>query len=285
MRTVRKPSAPALRGGLVFLGVLLTALFPHYASSANRTAPGSVDPAAILRAYYIEHEDGGAAVAQGNPDRRVSVASATKLVTALVARSMLRDDDLVTVPGAATRLIGARIGLTAGERYRVIDLLHGMLMESGNDAAYSIAVRAAGSPARFAARMNEWCRANGFPKSSFADPAGLNRRSASTARELVGIFRAFQSDPALARIITLKRHTIHSAGGRSIELNNSNYFIRYFRREFAGKTGYTRAAGSCYVGWIKNGADRYYVAFLGARKGWQEQDVLFDALVARNGRR
>lgn len=124
----------------------------------------------ILRRRRTEREDHRGK----NTQSAVPVASTTKMVTALTARSLVQRRTRITITKEAASVSGAKAGLKAGEQYRFSDLLSAMLIRSANDAAVAIAIASSGSRSAFIKDMNAWCSAHALTRSHFADPAGLS---------------------------------------------------------------------------------------------------------------
>lgn len=186
-----------------------------------------------------------------HPGRRLPIASLTKMMTALLIVERHADRERVSISRKAARVDGSRIGLLRpGTRVSLRALLHGLILVSGNDAAVALAQHDAGSVPRFVDRMNAQARALGLTCSRFNTPHGLrDRGNHSCAYDLATLTRAALAIPRLRRIARL-RHTVDrfpTRGGR-LSLTSNNPFIQ---RRYPGitglKTGYTDAAGRCYV--------------------------------------
>ena len=142
-------------------------------------------PDVSARAAIVVDARDGHVLYRRDPAQERPIASATKLMTALVALDELPLGREVRAVPYSPAPAESRIDLRAGERMSVADLLRALLLESANDAAETLAVRAAGSVDRFVRRMNERAREIGLRHTSFANPVGLDSPGAhSTALDL-----------------------------------------------------------------------------------------------------
>ena len=182
-----------------------------------------------------------------NADARLAPASLTKMMTALVAvdRAELSTSILATERSMTEPVV---IGLDPGERIRLEDVLYGLLLPSGNDAALAIAeTLGGGSIETFAAWMNERAAELGLRNTHFVNPHGLDAAGHySSARDLGEIARALLGVPALARIVATDRYTV---GTPLLYLFlNSNPLLGFYAGADGVKTGYTDDAGRTFVG-------------------------------------
>lgn len=189
-------------------------------------------------------------------ERRLPIASLTKLMTALVIAERHRQQELVLVSAKAPRVEGSKIGLMkAGRRVSLRSLFLGLLLVSGNDAAAALAEHDAGTIPAFVTRMNQRARQLGLACTRFAGPAGLqDSGNHSCAEDLAVLARAALAEPEIAAVTIRRRASprFPTKGGR-LELANNHYFVQrgvqgLRRARVTGlKTGYTNGAGRCYV--------------------------------------
>ncbi len=197
-------------------------------------------PSVQARAYIVQSSVDGHTLAARDADVPRAMASITKLMTALVALEHLSLDDVVTVPPVAARVGESSLGLRAGERMSVRDLLVGTLVPSANDAATTLAVASAGSEARFVALMNRKARELGLTGTHFRNPHGLDETGhVSTARDLAVLLRDALRVPTIRRYVGTSRATL--ADGRVVE--STDNLLGRFRGIVGGKTGHTANAG------------------------------------------
>ena len=188
-----------------------------------------------------------------NPDEQTSIASITKLMTAMVTLDAgLPMEQTVTISdGDVDRLKGTHSRLTVGTRLSRRDILRLSLMSSENRAAASLARTYPGGRQQFVAAMNAKAGALGMRNTRFADPAGLNPRTVSTANDLAKMVRAASNYALIREFTTTTGQVVSIRNGRSQEeFNNTNRLVRYKDPDWKielSKTGYTAEAGRCLV--------------------------------------
>ncbi|MEU7941556.1 D-alanyl-D-alanine carboxypeptidase family protein [Microbispora bryophytorum] len=229
----------ALTAALVTAG---TAAVPAQAAQAAQ-AP----PVTAREAYLVDTTDGTVQFAK-RETRRVPIASLTKVMTAYVVRRQASLNDVVTVTAADIRHATAggatTAGLRAGERLTVRDLLYGLLLPSGADAAHALAKRYGPGTAKFVARMNAAARALGLRDTRYANPDGLPSKGYSTARDQATLAVAALRDPVIASVArTPKRVVGKSAVHRAHVWRNTNDLLD--DGAVGLKTGFTSQAGYC----------------------------------------
>lgn len=177
-----------------------------------------------------------------NADMPLPMASTAKLMTVLVALETLSPDDVVTVPAEAL-VGGATMGLQAGERVSVRALLYGALLPSGNDAAMTLALAAAGSEAAFVERMNRRAAEWGLTHTRFANPTGFDAPGqVSTAADLAELARRALAHPLIAAIVALPQTEVEG-----YHLQNTNQLLGAFAGAYGVKTGTTDEAGQVLI--------------------------------------
>ena len=198
--------------------------------------------------------DTGEIIWEKNADEKMEPASMTKLMTALLAVENLKPDQEVEVTGEAAAMPETKIYLQTGEKITVEELLYGLLLESGNDAAVALAIATAGSVEDFAAMMNERAKEIGCTNTNFVNPSGLaDENHYSTARDMVMIAKEALSNETVRKIAGTAEHTIPATNAyEERNLENTNYFLKGVDKEvngkkikvdnyhgvFGGKTGY-----------------------------------------------
>ena len=227
-------------------------------------APGK-EPRLAAKAWVLIDARDGTVLASKAPNRRLPIASATKLMTAYVTRERLKPNQMVTAvpyrPIASTEIL---LGLRPGERMRVRDLLYGLLLPSANDAAHTLAVGVAGSEPAFVAEMNEAAQALGLASTSFANPIGLDDpENYSSARDLTTLADELLADPLLARIADTPSATLRS-GSRPRQITTRNTLVLEHPFINGVKTGHTLGAGYVLVGSGRRDSTTLISAVLGA---------------------
>ena len=210
--------------------------------------------------------DTGRVLWRHQPTRVLPIASLTKMMTALVVTDRLKRGARVPITREALHYQGSGVGLLPrGKRIRLDTMLTGMLLPSGNDAAIALAQRAAGTVPRFVDAMNARARRMGLLCSRFSSPHGFeDRGNHSCAGDLAAIARAMLRVPRLARIVRRREAVLpFPIKGGKLYLYNSNPLLRQGNRGITGlKTGYTDAAGRCFVATARRGALKLGVVLL-----------------------
>jgi D-alanyl-D-alanine carboxypeptidase (penicillin-binding protein 5/6) len=238
---------------------------PSPIPTALPTPRPSLQPPRISAAAAILVDlDTGQVLYRKRADRPRPVASLTKIMTALVVLEEGNLSDTVVVGRAAASVQPSELGLRAGQRIGVRDLLYGLLMQSANDAAIALAQHVAGSVRAFTARMNAEARALGLRHTRFRGPTGLDDRGYSTARDVATLARAAFARPLFARIVATRFHRIPWPSGRPRRIQNRDVLLWVYRGALGGKTGFTTPAGHCLMAAAERGGVRLLVVVLGA---------------------
>ena len=190
-------------------------------------------------------------------ERRLPIASLTKVMTALLAVESDRLSEVVVVPAQATLVEPSNIWLVEGERILLQDLVYGLMLRSGNDAALAIALYLHGSVEAFSTAMNSRARELGATSTNFVNPHGLPHPDHySTAYDFALITRAALRHPVLKQIVGTERHSTAASEDRTQRTwHNKNRLLQLLPGADGVKTGWTRAAGHClassvtWVGW------------------------------------
>ncbi|HYN90563.1 MAG TPA: D-alanyl-D-alanine carboxypeptidase family protein, partial [Thermoleophilaceae bacterium] len=220
------------------------------------------------RAGLVFDVDTGEVLWRRRPMLALPMASLTKIMTALLAVERGRPDDPVRITPAALHYTGSGIGLLQrGRRVRFETLLNGLLIVSGNDAAIALAVHLAGSERRFVALMNERARLWGLECTHFASSHGLEDANRSCARDLAVMTRLAMAEPRIRRIARRRQVDFRfPVKGGHLYLYGHNPLIRLGYPGAIGlKTGYTDAAGRCFVGVARRNGRRLAVVLLNSR--------------------
>ena len=209
-----------------------------------------------------------------NVHDRVLPASTTKVMTALLVMEKLPLDKYITVSKRATYPQPTKLYLKEGARYKVRDLLYAILMKSANDASVVLAEAVAGTEWKFVQMMNKKAKQIDANHTKFANSHGLPTKKVSqytTAYDMYLIFREAMKYPFFRNAIKQKYRTIYSQGGRKHSLKSHNKILFFdWKRKVYGKTGYTRAAGPCFVGTLQKKDSMLIVAAFGCPNRWQD---------------
>jgi serine-type D-Ala-D-Ala carboxypeptidase (penicillin-binding protein 5/6) len=225
------------------------ALAPATAQAADRPPRCKVDaPSAIV----IEVSTGEVACAT-NPDERRSIASTTKLMTALLTLERAKLSQTYTAADYAPAPAESKIGLDRGERMSVRDLMRGLLVESANDAAVTLAEGVSGSRRAFVRAMNRRAQQLELSNTHYANPIGLDEQgNYSTARDLVRLAVVLRTNPFF-RTTTDRPSVRLTTGNRPRTFANRNTLVRSTSWVNGVKSGHTSQAGYVLVGSGRDG--------------------------------
>lgn len=203
-------------------------------------------------------------------------ASTTKLMTALVAVDHYQSGDYLLVPSEAL-VGGSTMGLQTGESLSFHSLLYGMLLNSGNDAAYTLALDYPGGMASFITEMNNRVATFGLKDTHFDNPAGFDSPNHySSAYDLSQIAKLAIANPQLAKIVATKETSVESPGGYPEHiLKNVDTLLQ--NKGFIGiKTGYTDNAGQNFVGLVNRDNHELITVVLDSQDRFGETEKLAD---------
>lgn len=273
---------PALAAALVVTA--WGALAPAQSAAAAVLMPAAaaaqdpVPPAITAEAGCLVDVASGRVLYDKGSGRRLPPASTAKILTALVVLERGRLDERITVSPAAAAAEGSSMYLRPGMTLTAEDLLYGLLLESGNDAALALAEGVAGSVEAFAGLMNERARAAGAGGSRFLNPSGLPAAGQyTTACDLALIARAALRNQAFARMVATRSRTVTLPGGEARRLINHNWLLG--EKGIDGvKTGYTTEAAHTYVASATRDGWRLVAAVLRDTKEgkWRDARDLLD---------
>jgi serine-type D-Ala-D-Ala carboxypeptidase (penicillin-binding protein 5/6) len=234
----------------VKLGRRTLALAAVLGAAVAAPASAADSPPAVpgARAAIVVDARDGAVMFAKHPDAERSIASTTKLMTALLALEQAKPSDVFTAPAYNALPAESRINLTEGEQMTVHDLLEALLLESANDAAETLAEGISGSREAFVEEMNARAAELGLEHTSYANPIGLDEAgNHSSARDLASLARVLLKRPRFARIVDMPEAELES-GARPRVVENRNDLISAYPWVSGVKTGYTANAGNVLVG-------------------------------------
>ena len=237
--------------------------------SASAPAASS-PPGTSAEAMIVLHAGSGAVLAEKNADTPMLIASTTKLMTALTALDLASPERSVTVQSEWTTVEGSSMYLRAGESYTLRELLEGLLLASGNDAALAIAGSLGGDA--FIEQMNRKAEELGLAVSHFANPHGLDADGhRASAHDLGLIMAAALQNDVLAEILSMRSSCIHG-----VTYVNHNKLLWSCRGVNGGKTGYTKAAGRCLVTSCERDGMQLICVTLSDPNDWKDHAALYD---------
>ncbi len=224
------------------------------------------------RSAILMEANTGAVLYEKNADERLPIASTTKLMTALVTLESASLEDTVTIPAACERVEGSSMYLKAGQTLTVRQLLYGLMLESGNDAAVALAIHIAGSVEAFADKMNDRAASLGLENTHFLNPHGLHEDGHySSARDLALIMGVCMDDPLFVEIASTRSITF---GGRTY--TNHNKLMWSYQGMVTGKTGYTKKAGRTLVTCAQRDGMRLICVTLRDGDDWADHETLLN---------
>ncbi len=217
------------------------------------------------QAVYVADNESAAVLLQENSDQLRAPASTTKLMTALVARQLYNlDDEFVVKEEAFTQ--GNVMGLQIGERISVQDLLHGLLMNSGNDAAFVLANNSPLGYTGFIAQMNQKATELHLDSSTFENPSGLDQdQHQMTARDLAIISREVMKDDFLRSIVGTQSKVITTASGQKHNLQSTHHLLGEVEGVVGVKTGTTYMAGETLVTQVERDGHTVVIVVMGSQ--------------------
>lgn len=199
------------------------------------------------RIALIYDRASGKILYEKNGNKQTPMASTTKIMTAIVVLENAKLTDTVTITSKAASMGGSRLGLKKNDKITVNDLLYGLMLRSGNDAAVALAIHVGGSIEGFADMMNEKATELGLSNSHFVVPHGLdNEGHYTTAYELAKIADYALKIDKFKEIVGTKVATIY-INGYAKKINNTNNLLGSVSGVYGVKTGFTNGAGRCLV--------------------------------------
>ncbi len=251
---------------VIFALILLTIPF-------KTSALGTSAKAAILI-----NADTGEVIFEQNADERLPMASTTKIMTALL---LCENGDFrteITVTAEMLRVEGSSMGLLAGDKVTLHDLLYGMMLASGNDAANVTAYVLGGTVDGFVKKMNDKAEELGLRNTHFKTPSGLDSQEHySTARDMAVLAAYALKNEAFAAAAACEKATLNYGNPpyrRS--LTNHNKLLKTFDGAVGVKTGFTKKSGRCLVSAAKRDGKRVIAVTLNDSNDWNDHTALLE---------
>lgn len=214
-----------------------------------------------------------------NSEERLPMASTTKIMTALLLCELGGDltTEIVTTREMVT-VEGSSMGLQIGDRVSYHDLLYGMLLASGNDAANTTAISIGGSISEFVNLMNERASEMGLQNTHFVTPSGLDAEEHyTTAHDLAIIAKTALTNPAFAEAASSKSARLcYGNPPYNRTLTNHNKLLKMYDDIVGVKTGYTKKSGRCLVSASKKDGKLIIAVTLNDGNDWQDHRALLD---------
>jgi D-alanyl-D-alanine carboxypeptidase (penicillin-binding protein 5/6) len=266
------------QGAVLLLALLGSLLLPAFAGAAAQRPAGEGEPPPRLqsRAWGLIDARTGDVLASHALGEPLPVASTTKLMTAYVATKDMPLDRIVRAEPYQAEYGESLMGLRPGQRISVRDLLYGLILRSGNDAAHTLAIAAAGSEARFVAQMNRYAAALGLSHTHYANPVGLDEKgNYSSAGDLMTLTQRLLREPAFAEIADSRSAVLRSVHPRR-RLESINELLQMAPWVTGVKTGHT--FGALYV--LVGSGQRHGISLISAVVGAWTDEERFDGNLA-----
>lgn len=252
--------------------VMLSCLFMTPIKEKSVYAVGS-----SAKAMCVIEKDSQRVIYSKNQDEKLPMASTTKIMTAItVIQNCQNLDELIQVDDSAVGVSGTSIYLRQGEELTVEDLLYGLMLRSGNDAAVALACHISGSEKEFAKLMNDMAKKIGANNSHFANPHGLdNPEHYTTAYDLALITSYALNNPIFKKIVSTKSYVIEATNKSDKRyLTNKNKLLSKLEGCCGVKTGFTSKAGRCLVSAIEQNETTYVCVVLNCGPMFEESSNL-----------
>ena len=260
--------------------IFIISVFPSYADDENELeevvieenekeeieagANSDAKPTINSRRYAIYDRLSGRCIYGKDENKQTAMASTTKIMSIIIVVENCNLSDTVTITAKSAGTGGSRLGLHTDDKITVIDLLYGLMLRSGNDAAVALAIHTAGSIEQFADLMNQKAEEFGLTNTHFVTPHGLdNPDHYTTAYELAKITDYALKNETIAKIVKTKTATIN-INGSPMQINNTNELLGNVDGVYGVKTGFTNNAGRCLVTSVKRGDIDLIIVVLGA---------------------
>ncbi len=223
------------------------------------------------RAIVVDGQT-GRVLYEKNADEQALIASTTKIMTALIICEQCNVLDRMAIPKEAVGIEGSSMYLKEGEILMIQELLYGLMLQSGNDAAVALAIYCGGTVADFAQLMNDKAHRLGLQNTHFVNPHGLDAPDHySTARDLAKLSAYAMNNPIFARTVSAKTVTV---GERY--LRNHNKLLWQLDGADGVKTGFTKAAGRILVSSTVRQGRRLIVVTISAPDDWNDHKALIE---------
>ena len=265
-------------GAALLLALLGCLLLPALAAAAPQEKDAGANQPLQLesRSWGVIDARSGDVLASHALNRSLPIASTTKLMTAYVAMKDLPLDKVVRAQPYEPEYGESLMGLRTGQRISVRDLLYGLILRSGNDAAHTLAIDAAGSEARFVMQMNRYAAALGLAHTHYANPVGLDEKgNYSSAGDLMTLTRQLLAEPAFAKIADSRSAVLRSVHPRR-RIDSINELLEMAPWVTGVKTGHT--FGALYV--LVGSGQKHGISLISVVVGAWTDEERFDGNLA-----
>ena len=262
-----------MRRILPFIAILsvLGAFSPISSQIHATAATANGKPLAVNRAECVMELNSRRILYEANGDQRLPMASTTKILTAITVLEETNDvQTKVTVPQEAVGVEGSSIYLKYGETYSIEDLLYGLMLRSGNDAATALALTVGGNIGAFSVKMNQTAQKAGAVHSNFVNPHGLPHNEHYTTANDLGLITCYAlQNENFKKIVSTKFYA-------PCQWINKNKLLHIYDGAFGVKTGYTKQAGRCLVSAAQRNGMALVCTLLNCPQTYERTVELFD---------
>ena len=212
-----------------------------------------------------------------NMNEKKAMASTTKIMTAFIACEICDLEKEVEIKPEMIAVEGSSIGLQVGDKISIRCLLYGLMLESGNDAALSLAVSISGSAKNFAVLMNQKAKNLGLKNTNFVTPNGLDDKNHySCAYDMAKLSGFAMQNELFRKIVATKTYlAVYNNGETKITYYNHNKLLSLLDGADGIKTGFTKKAGRCLVSSCNRNGVRLIAVTLKAYDDWNDHKVLY----------
>ncbi|MCH7951293.1 D-alanyl-D-alanine carboxypeptidase [Patescibacteria group bacterium] len=234
-------------------------------------------PTVSARAAIVVDVNSASVLYEKNPNEQLLPASTTKVMTALVALRHFQLNEIVTVKQAG-RAIGQTMKLKEGERMRIHDLLYGLLLESGNDAAFALAENFPGGYSAFVEEMNRLALEYYLENTQFRNVSGVDQPGHyTTVKDLARLAAVAMKNPVFSEIVATQERVVTNVEGTIAHpLANRNELLGNVAGIRGVKTGWTEQAGECLVTDTLRDGNEIIAVVLGSRNRFGESAALIE---------
>ena len=215
--------------------------------------PVKINAYSLGESAVLMEQDTKRVLVSKNMNKKKLIASTTKIMTGIIAVESGKLNKTVTVTDKVLESYGSNIYLSIGEKMKLKDMVYGLMMQSGNDAALMIADYLGGEE-KFVKMMNKKAKQIGMKNTTFSNPHGLDEKTKnySTAYDMALLMRYANSDPTFRKITGCKKHTVKT-DEKTYVWTNKNKLLYTYKYTTGGKTGYTDKARRTLVTSASNG--------------------------------
>lgn len=256
---------------VISIFLILLFLFPIF-------IPVSAEMSISAQSACLIEAESGKAIYSKNADKRMHMASTTKVMTAIVAiESGISLDTIFKTPVEAVGVEGSSVYLAENEKITFEALLYSLLLASANDAAVAIAIQVAGSVEAFVNLMNAKAQELGLTNTHFTNPHGLyDEGHYTTAHDLAHLMAYAMKNEIFATITASQRKVFAREGEGVRVLINHNKLLKTYDGVIGGKTGFTKKSGRCLVSVAERDGLRLIAVTLNAPDDWRDHATLYD---------